>query len=217
MTKNTLQKWGFARGEIHRILLVVIPLFFCVYVSVNLLHEGRQECSAEVYRRALCLPLGLRSMPSTWKGPFLRAISCSMMPKLYTSPFWVPWGGWRSYISSSGAVQSFSEENTMDELIKGHECKRMLSSMKMHTCVKRVRVVIFAGRPEACQTIICNLQNEPTIHDAIGWLKVPVAADVAVVKIVHSLVERKPINRVALTCKYMLLEKRLHSRTAQSR
>lgn len=139
------------------------------------------------------------------------------MPKLYTSPFWVPWGGWRSYNSSSGAVQSFSEENTMDELIKGHECKRMLSSMKMHTCVKRVRVVIFAGRPEACQTIICNLQNEPTVHDAIGWLKVPVAADVAVVKIVHSLVERRPINRLALTCKYMLLEKRPHSRTAQSR
>lgn len=32
------------------------------------------------------------------------------MPKLYTSPFWVPWGGCRSYMSSSGAVQSFSEK-----------------------------------------------------------------------------------------------------------
>lgn len=37
------------------------------------------------------------------------------MPKLYTSPFGVPWGGWRSYISSSGAVQSFSEENIVSE------------------------------------------------------------------------------------------------------
>lgn len=69
-----------------------------------------------------------------------------------------------------------------------------LLSMKVHTCVKRVRVVIFAGWPEACQTIIRDFQNEPTVHDAIGWLEVPVAADVAVVKIVHSLVERRPLN-----------------------
>lgn len=123
------------------------------------------------------------------------------MPKLYTSPFWVPWGGWRSYISSSGAVQSFSEQRMIDEM-----SSQMATDTKkkrwreMHTCIKRMRVVVFAGRPEASQTVISDFQNKSTVHNTVGRLEIPMAADVVVVKIVHSLVERR-----AIKCFFQLL------------
>lgn len=140
-----------------------------------------------------CLPLGLRSMPSTKKGPFLRAISCSMMPKLYTSPFWVPWGGCRSYMSSSGAVQSFSRGNIRIKNVLHvfyERCDWINDLQHELTCIERVRVVVFAGRAEAGQAVIRYFQNKPAVHHAIRWLQISVAAKVAVVQEVHTLVQR---------------------------
>lgn len=54
-------------------------------------------------------------------------------------------------------------------------------------------VVIFTRRSEAGQAIIRDFQNKSAVHDAVGWLEIPVAANVAVVKIVHSLLERTAI------------------------
>lgn len=56
------------------------------------------------------------------------------------------------------------------------------------TCVEGVRVVVLAGRAEAHQAVICDLQDKAAVHHAVGRLEVAVAADVAVVQVVHSLV-----------------------------
>lgn len=58
------------------------------------------------------------------------------------------------------------------------------------TCIECVRVIVFAGRAEAGQAIIRDFQNKSTVHHAIRWLQISMAANVAVVEIVHSLVER---------------------------
>lgn len=58
------------------------------------------------------------------------------------------------------------------------------------TCIESVRVIVFAGRAEAGQAIIRDFQNKSTVHHAIRWLQISMAAKVAVVEIVHSLVER---------------------------
>lgn len=58
------------------------------------------------------------------------------------------------------------------------------------TCIESVRVIVFAGRAEAGQAIIRDFQNKSTVHHAIRWLQISMAADVAVVEIIHSLVER---------------------------
>lgn len=58
-----------------------------------------------------------------------------------------------------------------------------------HTCIESVRVIVFAGGAKAHQTVICDFQNKTTVHNAVGRLEIPVAADVAVVQVVHSLVE----------------------------
>lgn len=122
------------------------------------------------------------------------------MPKLYTSPFWVPWGGCRSYMSSSGAVQSFSEKpGTVRKGLKYNRSRRFCewkdsvrrpNKWTRLTCIECVRVIVFAGRAEAGQAIIRDFQNKSTVHHAIRWLQISMAANVAVVEIVHSLVER---------------------------
>lgn len=114
------------------------------------------------------------------------------MPKLYTSPFWVPWGGCRSYMSSSGAVQSFSEKQGT-EWNNSSPCFQRCGPYKLWTrltCIESVRVIVFAGRAEAGQAIIRDFQNKSAVHHAIRWLQISMAADVAVVEIIHSLVER---------------------------
>ena len=58
------------------------------------------------------------------------------------------------------------------------------------TCIECVRVIIFAGRAEAGQAIIRDFQNKSTVHHTIRWLQISMVANVAVVEIVHSLVER---------------------------
>lgn len=66
----------------------------------------------------------------------------------------------------------------------------MLLWMKRLTCIERVRVIVFAGWAEAGQAIIRDFQNKATVHHAIRWLEISMAAKVAVVKIVHPLGER---------------------------
>lgn len=51
------------------------------------------------------IPLGDNSMPGpNQKAPCLLTISCIIIPKEYTSPFWVPSGGGSDILSNSGAV-----------------------------------------------------------------------------------------------------------------
>lgn len=57
------------------------------------------------------------------------------------------------------------------------------------TCIESMRVIVFAGRAKAGQAIICDFQNKSTVHHAIRWLQISMAAKVAVVEIVHSLAE----------------------------
>lgn len=58
------------------------------------------------------------------------------------------------------------------------------------TGVERVGVIVLAGRAEAGQAVICDLQNEATVHHAVGGLQVSMAAKVAVVEKVHALQHR---------------------------
>lgn len=76
--------------------------------GVPLLRPGLVETMAGLRDSVVVSPLGLRSKPSTWKTPFLRAISWRMMPKLYTSPAWEPRAGGEAIRRNSGAVHSFS-------------------------------------------------------------------------------------------------------------
>ncbi len=62
-----------------------------------------------------------------------------------------------------------------------------------------MRVIVLAGWAEAGQAIICDFQNKSTVHHAIRWLQISMAANVAVVEVVHSLVERSTKSSIRFT------------------
>lgn len=84
------------------------------------------------------------------------------------------------------------------------------------TCVECVRVIVFAGRAEAGQAVIRDLQNKSTVHHAIRWLQISMAANVAVVEIVHSLVERSVKSNIkgcSLSLLFFPLQQIIHENT----
>lgn len=99
--------------------------------------------------------------------------------------------GGRIWATLGPSKASLKKERQSEMLINCAKNNRRLSEWKKKepTCIERVRVIVFVGWAEAGQTIIRDFQNKSTVHHTIRWLEISVAADVAVVKIVHSLVE----------------------------
>lgn len=213
----------------YAVIPALIPLFLCVYVCCVLANAKDGSSVRPRSIKDTCVYLwGWGPCPPHRKAhssrlfPAVWCRSCTRRPLEFLEE-----DGGRILAARGPSKASLKETSSVR---RAHEQTPMLSSAKSHTCIKSMGVVIFERRSEAGQAVIRDFQNKAAVHDAVGRLEVPMAANVAVVKIVHSLVDRRAKNCFlipfdskkwqkwcALTSGCMLQERRSRLKDAKSK
>lgn len=169
-----------------------LPAFIPSMRSLNIIKHVKFRLERLEQKFAMVIPLGEISSRSSpiQKTPFLKTISCIMIPKEYTSPLGVPSGGGSSALNISGDVHSFSKNRQNFVKTKKFQQTAGVNEGKRLTFPIRIRFIVFEfcwGCSEIVQSEIGDFQNESAVDDTIRRFERSMRSYIGAVKECHSL------------------------------